>query len=121
MFDPWKDASSPTDQTESSDMLYKIPDPFDPWKDASSPGNAQAQLIKVQTKTSLLLVIFIPDLKGDDKSFKTFPQRIQHILSKSLPGTTVECVVSPAWEVRLLVFASRPYPRVLLSPIVDKG
>ena len=92
------------DQTESS-MLYKIPDlAFDPWKDASSSGNAQVQPTTVQTKSSLLLVIFIHGLKGDAKSFKTFPQRIQDILSKSLPDTTVECVVSPTWEVRLLVF-----------------
>ncbi|KAF8351628.1 hypothetical protein F5887DRAFT_216349 [Amanita rubescens] len=96
MFDPWKDASSPTDQIES-----RIPDlAFDPWKDAPSPGNAQVQPTTVQTKSNLLLVIFIHGLKGDNKSFKTFPQRIQDILSKSLPDTTVESVVSPTWETK---------------------
>jgi hypothetical protein len=120
MFDPWNDAPSPENAQQETHILFES-DPwkdvaspanalemttdqiaFDPWKDASSPGNAQVQLTTVQTKSSSLLVIFIHGFKGDDRSFKTFPQRIQDILSESLPHTAVECIVFPTWEVRPL-------------------
>jgi hypothetical protein len=79
---------------------------FDPWKDAPSPTNA-LQLTTEQVKPNFLLVIFIHGFKGDDQSFQAFPQRLQHILSESLSDTTIECITFPAWEARLLVFSSR--------------
>ena len=111
--DPWKDAASPGNALEMTTVQTDL---FDPWKDASSLGNAQVQPTTVQTKSSLLLVIFIHGFRGDDTSFKTFPRRIQDILSKSLPDTKVECIIFPTWEVRLC-FTSL----CVLSPVVDKG
>ncbi|RPD67340.1 hypothetical protein L226DRAFT_477730 [Lentinus tigrinus ALCF2SS1-7] len=48
----------------------------------------------------LVLLIFIHGFKGDDSTFGEFPQRLAHILSESLPNTTVESVVFPAYETK---------------------
>ena len=37
--------------------------------------------------------------KGNDSTFGDFPQRLQHILTESLPNTTIESVVFPVYEV----------------------
>jgi hypothetical protein len=39
--------------------------------------------------------------KGDDATFRDFPQRLQHILSETVQGTVIEPIVFPAYEVRL--------------------
>ncbi|KAH9844147.1 uncharacterized protein C8Q71DRAFT_731474 [Rhodofomes roseus] len=48
----------------------------------------------------LLLVIFIHGFKGTDSTFVQFPQRLQHILSETIPNTVVECIVFPAYETK---------------------
>lgn len=51
----------------------------------------------------LLLVIFIHGFKGDDQTFAAFPERLQHVLSETIPNVIVECTVFPAYEVRRIV------------------
>lgn len=38
--------------------------------------------------------------KGTDSTFGGFPERLQHVLSETIPNVTVECIVFPAYEVR---------------------
>ncbi|KZP00208.1 hypothetical protein CALVIDRAFT_470136, partial [Calocera viscosa TUFC12733] len=48
----------------------------------------------------LLLCVFIHGFKGTDGTFCGFPERLKHVLTETLPGTKVECVVFPAYETR---------------------
>ncbi|KAH9912620.1 uncharacterized protein BXZ73DRAFT_56148, partial [Epithele typhae] len=50
--------------------------------------------------SDLVLLVFIHGFKGDDSTFRDFPQRLQHIVSESLDHTLVESIVFPAYEVR---------------------
>ena len=54
----------------------------------------------VPTVTELLLLVYIHGFKGTDKSFEEFPQRLEHMLSETIPEITVETNVFPAYEVR---------------------
>ncbi|KAF5358946.1 hypothetical protein D9758_004748 [Tetrapyrgos nigripes] len=69
----------PTMSTESSD----------------STGNP---LAVANVSHDLLIVVFIHGFKGDDETFGKFPQRLQHILTETIPSCNVECVVFPAYE-----------------------
>ncbi|KIL70239.1 hypothetical protein M378DRAFT_175531 [Amanita muscaria Koide BX008] len=80
---------------------------FDPWAEyesTASPTNA-LQLTTQPSPSDLLLVIFIHGFKGDDKTFGVFPQRVQHILSQSLPNTVIESIVFPVYEVRYILIS----------------
>ncbi|KAM6496053.1 hypothetical protein JOM56_008759 [Amanita muscaria] len=75
---------------------------FDPWAEyesTASPTNA-LQLTTQPSPSDLLLIIFIHGFKGDDKTFGVFPQRVQHILSQSLPNTVIESIVFPVYETK---------------------
>ncbi|KAK0206358.1 hypothetical protein DFS33DRAFT_583819 [Desarmillaria ectypa] len=53
-----------------------------------------------QTASDLLLLVFIHGFKGDDETFLQFPQRMQHVLSDTIPGCTVESIVFPVYETK---------------------
>ncbi|KAF9534708.1 hypothetical protein CPB83DRAFT_842800 [Crepidotus variabilis] len=48
----------------------------------------------------LLLVIFIHGFKGTDTTFAEFPERLQHLLTETIPGIKAECMVFPAYETK---------------------
>ncbi|KAJ7068451.1 hypothetical protein C8F01DRAFT_979218 [Mycena amicta] len=48
----------------------------------------------------LLLIVFVHGFKGTDQTFGQFPERLQHVLSETVPDTSVECVVFPAYETK---------------------
>ncbi|KAF8524581.1 hypothetical protein BU17DRAFT_84618 [Hysterangium stoloniferum] len=48
----------------------------------------------------LLLCIFIHGFKGTDETFGGFPQRLQHILTETITGVAVECIVFPSYETK---------------------
>ncbi|KAK0191145.1 hypothetical protein F5146DRAFT_930000 [Armillaria mellea] len=50
--------------------------------------------------SDVLLLVFIHGFKGDDETFLQFPQRMQHILSDTIPNCTVESIVFPVYEVQ---------------------
>ncbi|KAK0230978.1 hypothetical protein IW262DRAFT_1453901 [Armillaria fumosa] len=53
-----------------------------------------------QPTSDLLLLVFIHGFKGDDETFLQFPQRMQHILSDTIPHCTVESIVFPVYETK---------------------
>ncbi|KAK0498596.1 hypothetical protein EDD18DRAFT_1104114 [Armillaria luteobubalina] len=53
-----------------------------------------------QPTSDLLLLVFIHGFKGDDETFLQFPQRMQHILSDTIPDCTVESIVFPVYETK---------------------
>lgn len=65
--------------------------------DSDSTGNP---LTVVNIPSDLLLVIFIHGFKGDNDTFAKFPERLQHILTETVPNCKTECIVFPAYEVR---------------------
>lgn len=46
-----------------------------------------------------LILVFVHGFKGTEQSFAEFPKRLQHILSETIPNTSVDSVVFPAYEV----------------------
>ena len=67
-------------------------------------SSEQDSLAVVKQEPDLVLVIFIHGFKGTEETFGDFPQRLQHLLSETLEHTTVEALVFPAYEVRLITF-----------------
>ncbi|KIK70196.1 hypothetical protein GYMLUDRAFT_187881 [Collybiopsis luxurians FD-317 M1] len=65
--------------------------------ESDSTGNP---LAVTNIVSDLLLVIFIHGFKGDNDTFAKFPQRLQHILTETVPNSTVECVVFPVYETK---------------------
>ncbi|PBL02342.1 hypothetical protein ARMGADRAFT_1005737 [Armillaria gallica] len=53
-----------------------------------------------QPASDLLLLVFIHGFKGDDETFLQFPQRMQHVLSDTIPDCTVESIVFPVYETK---------------------
>ncbi|KAK0490828.1 hypothetical protein IW261DRAFT_1555995 [Armillaria novae-zelandiae] len=53
-----------------------------------------------QPTSDLLLLVFIHGFKGDDETFLQFPQRMQHVLSDTIPNCTVESIVFPVYETK---------------------
>ncbi|KAJ7240306.1 hypothetical protein B0H12DRAFT_55523 [Mycena haematopus] len=51
------------------------------------------------TSTDAVVVVFIHGFKGTDTTFGEFPGRLQHILAETIPKTSIECIVFPAYEV----------------------
>ncbi|PBK72773.1 hypothetical protein ARMSODRAFT_953174 [Armillaria solidipes] len=50
--------------------------------------------------SDLLLLVLIHGFKGDDETFLQFPQRMQHVLSDTIPDCTVESIVFPVYETK---------------------
>ncbi|KAJ3970886.1 hypothetical protein EV361DRAFT_913841 [Lentinula raphanica] len=65
--------------------------------DQDSTGNP---LAVVNIVSDLLLVIFIHGFKGDNDTFGKFPERLQHILTETVPNSSVECIVFPVYETK---------------------
>lgn len=55
----------------------------------------------VKQDKEILLIVFIHGFKGTDETFGEFPKRLQHILSEAISNIQVECILFPAYEVRL--------------------
>ena len=56
-------------------------------------------MIPTTTKVELLLLVYIHGFKGTDESFEKFPERLEHMLSETIPDVIVESKVFPAYEV----------------------
>ncbi|KAJ4468820.1 hypothetical protein J3R30DRAFT_1610075 [Lentinula aciculospora] len=65
--------------------------------ESDSTGNP---LAVVNVVSDLLLVIFIHGFKGDNDTFGKFPERLQHVLTETVPNSTVECIVFPVYETK---------------------
>jgi hypothetical protein len=46
-------------------------------------------------------LIYIHGFKGTDETFAKFPERLEHVLSETLPHVKVESLIFPAYEVCL--------------------
>ncbi|KAF8969448.1 hypothetical protein BDZ97DRAFT_1962349 [Flammula alnicola] len=66
----------------------------------SATSQVQDSLALTKLEPELVLLIFIHGFKGTDETFGEFPQRLQHILSETIPHATVEPVVFPAYETK---------------------
>ncbi|KAI0711079.1 hypothetical protein C8T65DRAFT_648099 [Cerioporus squamosus] len=55
--------------------------------------------------SDLVLLIFIHGFKGDDSTFGEFPQRLEHVLTESLPNATVESVTKGELNAAVVRFA----------------
>lgn len=53
----------------------------------------------IRPVSDLLILVFIHGFKGDDETFLEFPQRMQHILTDTVPHCKVESIVFPVYEV----------------------
>ncbi|KAI0065903.1 hypothetical protein BV25DRAFT_1797809 [Artomyces pyxidatus] len=93
--------------------MNTLPAEPSPWADSESASstpnlgddNDRAHLqATTHTPSSLppeiLLVIFIHGFKGTDTTFGSFPNRLQHVLTETIEGVTVECIVFPAYETK---------------------
>ncbi|KAI0268345.1 hypothetical protein BC834DRAFT_688066 [Gloeopeniophorella convolvens] len=69
-----------------------------PSQENGEPSSSQSTSRKLAT--GILLIIFIHGFKGDDTTFGSFPSRLQHILSETLQGVAIECIVFPAYETK---------------------
>lgn len=69
---------------------------------SDSTGNP---LAVVNVVSDLLLIVFIHGFKGDNHTFGKFPERLQHVLTETIPNSTVECTVFPVYEVRIVELA----------------
>jgi hypothetical protein len=83
-----------------------------------------ADLAVVPVVSDLLTVVFIHGFKGTDSTFLEFPERLQHVLTETIPNTSVgldfpssdtlpeylqvECIVFPAYEVYTFFFCCYP-------------
>ncbi|KAH7869143.1 uncharacterized protein C8R40DRAFT_757624 [Lentinula edodes] len=65
--------------------------------ESDSTGNP---LTVVNVVSDLLLVIFIHGFKGDNDTFGKFPDRLQHVLTETVPNSTAECIVFPVYETK---------------------
>ena len=64
-----------------------------------STGHAHGTESERPDVTDPLLVVFVHGFKGTDETFGAFPQRLQHILTETIPQVSVDCIVFPAYEV----------------------
>ena len=60
-------------------------------------------LALTKPEPEILLLIYIHGFKGTDDTFAEFPERLEHILSETLPHVKVESLIFPAYEVMSLV------------------
>lgn len=77
----------------------------------ASPADADMSSALTKVDPELVLLIFIHGFKGGDETFGEFPQRLAHNLRQTIPNTTVEPIVFPAYEVRSCLFFSVMYER----------
>ncbi|KAK0453436.1 hypothetical protein EV421DRAFT_681255 [Armillaria borealis] len=77
--------------------MHSEPPPGSGQVDAPAFSNEKAV---TQPASDLLLLVFIHGFKGDDETFLQFPQRMQHVLSDTIPDCTVESIVFPVYETK---------------------
>ncbi|CDZ98473.1 3-hydroxyacyl CoA dehydrogenase [Phaffia rhodozyma] len=71
--------------------------------------------------SELLLIVYLHGFKGDDTTFKRFPERINHILTETQKDVKVESVVFPQWETRgVLAVAVERFSDWLATITVEK-
>ena len=63
------------------------------------PTTSKSTTTEIHTKAELLLLVYIHGFKGTEETFREFPERLEHILSETVPDVTVESRVFPAYEV----------------------
>ena len=61
--------------------------------------DSQDALAVTKAIQELVLIIFVHGFKGTNSTFDEFPSRLEHILTESVPGIKVECIIFPAYEV----------------------
>ena len=68
---------------------------------STTPNESKSTTTEILTtsKAELLLLVYIHGFKGTDESFGKFPERLEHMLSETIPDVTVESRVFPAYEV----------------------
>lgn len=67
---------------------------------STTPNESKSTTTEIiYTKAELLLLVYIHGFKGTDESFQEFPERLEHMLSETIPDVTVESRVFPAYEV----------------------
>jgi pimeloyl-ACP methyl ester carboxylesterase len=47
-----------------------------------------------------LLLIFIHGFRGDDTTFGSFPERLRHVITNSIPSVDVDALVYPKYDTR---------------------
>ncbi|KAF8165537.1 hypothetical protein B0H34DRAFT_649403 [Crassisporium funariophilum] len=60
----------------------------------------QDALALTKSEPEILLVVYIHGFKGTDTTFGDFPQRLEHILSETIPHVVVESLIFPAYETK---------------------
>ena len=65
----------------------------------TTPNESKSTTTEIHTKAELLLLVYIHGFKGTDESFRDFPERLEHMLSETIPDVIVESRVLPAYEV----------------------
>ena len=67
---------------------------------STTSNESKPTTTEIRTKAAeLLLLVYIHGFKGTDESFGEFPERLEHMLSETIPDVTVESRVFPAYEV----------------------
>jgi hypothetical protein len=64
-------------------------------------------LALTKPEPEILLLIYIHGFKGTDDTFAEFPERLEHILSETIPHVRIESLIFPAYEVMSL-FSNTP-------------
>lgn len=72
----------------------------------TSPSGHDA-LALTKPEQEILLLIYIHGFKGTDTTFAEFPERLEHVLSETIPHVKVESLIFPAYEVMSL-FSNTP-------------
>jgi len=70
-----------------------------PRASTKSPTPRADDLALSKPEPEILLLIYIHGFKGTDETFADFPERLEHILSETIPHIKVESVIFPAYEV----------------------
>ena len=64
------------------------------------PTTSKSTTTEIHTKAEILLLVYIHGFKGTEETFNEFPERLEHMLSETIPDhVTVESRVFPAYEV----------------------
>jgi hypothetical protein len=92
--------------------FYIIPVNLPPFPMASMPRpstkssapttSGHSALALTKPEQEILLLIYIHGFKGADDTFAEFPERLEHILSETIPHVKVESLIFPAYEVMSL-------------------
>lgn len=84
---------------------------------STTPNESKSITTEINTKSELLLLVYIHGFKGTDESFEKFPERLEHMLSETIPDVTVESRVFPAYEVWIHLAAVLSY--IALISVTD--